>query len=58
MMVTQQRVQLHGVSGTLTLDRADTAGSRVEATIDVASVDTNVAQRDQITLDLPFQRKP
>jgi polyisoprenoid-binding protein YceI len=46
MMVTQQRGQFHGVSGTLTLDRADIARSHVEATIDLASVDTNVAQRD------------
>jgi polyisoprenoid-binding protein YceI len=46
MMVTQQRGQFHGVSGTLILDRAHVARSRVEATIDLASVDTNVAQRD------------
>jgi polyisoprenoid-binding protein YceI len=46
MMVTQQRGQFRGVSGVLTLDRGDLAKSRVEATIDVASVDTNVAQRD------------
>lgn len=46
MMVTQQRGQFHGVTGTLVLDRANLAKSRVEATIDVASVDTNVAQRD------------
>jgi polyisoprenoid-binding protein YceI len=47
MMVTQQRGQFHGVAGTLTLDRADLAKSRVEATIDVTSVDTNVPQRDE-----------
>jgi polyisoprenoid-binding protein YceI len=47
MMVTQQRGQFHGVSGTLTLDRADISRSRVDATIDVASVNTNVAQRDE-----------
>jgi polyisoprenoid-binding protein YceI len=46
MMVTQQRGQFHGVSGTLSLDRADLTKSRVEAIIDVASLDTNVAQRD------------
>ena len=47
MMVTQQRGQFHGVSGTLSLDRAALTKSRVEAIIDVASVDTNVAQRDE-----------
>jgi polyisoprenoid-binding protein YceI len=47
MMVTQQRGQFHGVSGALILDRADVSRSRVEATIDVASVDTNEAQRDE-----------
>lgn len=46
MMVTQQRGQFHGVTGTLALDRGDLARSRVTATIDVASIDTNVAQRD------------
>ena len=46
MMVTQQRGQFHAVSGTLTLDRADIARSQVEATIDLASIDTHVAQRD------------
>lgn len=46
MMVTQQRGQFHGVTGTLTLDRDDVQRSRVEAAIDVASVDTNVTQRD------------
>ena len=47
MMVTQQRGQFHGVTGTLTLDRGDLGKSRVEATIDVASVDTHVTQRDE-----------
>jgi polyisoprenoid-binding protein YceI len=46
MMVTQQRGQFHGVTGALALDRADPSKSRIEAAIDVASVDTNVAQRD------------
>jgi polyisoprenoid-binding protein YceI len=46
MMVTQQRGQFHGVTGTLALDREAIAKSHVEASIDVASVDTNVAQRD------------
>lgn len=47
MMVTQQRGQFHGVTGTLVLDRADLSKSRVEATIDVASIDTHQAQRDE-----------
>src|SRR5262245_54007173 len=46
MMVTQQRGQFHGVSGALKLNRADLSKSSVEATIDVASVDTNAGQRD------------
>src|SRR5689334_1533662 len=47
MMVTQQRGQFHAVSDKLELDRSDLAKSRVEASIDVASVDTNVTQRDE-----------
>jgi polyisoprenoid-binding protein YceI len=46
MMVTQQRGQFHGASGALKLNRADQSKSSIEASIDVASVDTNVAQRD------------
>jgi polyisoprenoid-binding protein YceI len=46
MMVTQQRGQFHGVTGTLKLNRADLPKSSIDASIDVASVDTNVAQRD------------
>jgi len=47
MMVTQQRGQFHSVTGTLTLSRADISQSSVEASIEVASVDTNAAQRDE-----------
>src|SRR4051812_5273356 len=46
MMVSQQRGQFAGASGTLTLDRADLSKSRVEVTIDVATVNTNNADRD------------
>lgn len=46
MMVTQQRGQFHKVSGALELNRSDLAKSKVETSIDVASIDTNVAQRD------------
>ncbi|HET7539402.1 MAG TPA: YceI family protein [Polyangiaceae bacterium] len=47
MMVTQQRGQFHAVSGKLELNRSDLTKSRVEAAIDVASVDTHVTQRDE-----------
>jgi polyisoprenoid-binding protein YceI len=54
MMVTQQRGQFHGVSGTLVLDRDDVTKSRVEATIDVGSIDTNVKDRDAHLLSADF----
>jgi polyisoprenoid-binding protein YceI len=47
MMVSQQRGVFRGVSGTLTLDRAALANSRVEVSIDVATINTNVADRDE-----------
>lgn len=46
MMVSQQRGTFSGVTGTLTLDRADLAKSHVEVSIDVATINTNVADRD------------
>jgi polyisoprenoid-binding protein YceI len=46
MMVSQQRGTIRAQSGTLTLDRADLAKSRVDVTIDVASINTNVTDRD------------
>jgi polyisoprenoid-binding protein YceI len=46
MMVSQQRGQFRGVTGTLTLDRANPSNSRVEVVIDVATINTNVADRD------------
>ena len=46
MMVSQQRGQFAGATGTLTLNRADLAKSRVEVSIDVATINTNVADRD------------
>ncbi len=54
MMVTQQRGQFHGVSGVLSLDRSDVSRSHVEATIDVASIDTRVAQRDDHLRSVDF----
>jgi polyisoprenoid-binding protein YceI len=47
MMVTRQRGQFHGVRGTLELDRAKLSESSVRTSIDVGSVDTHVAQRDE-----------
>ena len=46
MMVSQQRGQFAGASGTLTLDRADLTRSHVEVTIDVATINTNNTDRD------------
>ena len=46
MMVSQQRGQFAGASGTLTLDRADLTKSHVEVTIDVTTVNTNNTDRD------------
>jgi polyisoprenoid-binding protein YceI len=45
-MVSQQRGQFQGVTGTLTLDREDLARSHVEVTIDVATINTHNADRD------------
>jgi polyisoprenoid-binding protein YceI len=47
MMVSQQRGQFRGVTGTLALSRADLSNSRVEVAIDVASINTNVVDRDE-----------
>ena len=46
MMVSQQRGQFQGVTGTLTLDREDLTRSHVEVTIDVTTIDTHNADRD------------
>ena len=46
MMVSQQRGQFSGVTGTLALDRGNLAASRVEISIDVATINTNNADRD------------
>jgi polyisoprenoid-binding protein YceI len=46
MMVSQQRGVFRGVSGTLTLDRADLSKSQVEVSIDVDTINTNVTDRD------------
>src|SRR4029078_10211660 len=49
MMVSQQRGQFQGVTGTLTLDREDITRSRVEVAIDVATINTNNTDRDHHT---------
>jgi polyisoprenoid-binding protein YceI len=54
MMVSQQRGQFRGATGTLTLDRADLAKSRVEVSIDVATINTQVTDRDNHLLSADF----
>lgn len=46
MMISNVKGQFSAISGKLALDEADPANSRVEATIDAASLSTHDAQRD------------
>src|SRR6266567_8993794 len=46
MMITNVKGQFAGVSGSLSLDENDLTLSRVEATIDAASINTREPQRD------------
>jgi polyisoprenoid-binding protein YceI len=46
MMISNVKGQFTGISGVLTLDENDIAGSRVEASIDASSINTRDAQRD------------
>jgi polyisoprenoid-binding protein YceI len=46
-MVTKVRGSFNEFEGTATLDGADPANSRVQVTIDAASIDTRNAQRDE-----------
>ena len=46
LMVSHQRGSFRGVSGTLTLDRANLTNSHVEVSIDVATINTHVTDRD------------
>ncbi len=46
MMISNVKGQFTGVSGTLTLNERDLTNSRIEATIDAASINTREAQRD------------
>jgi polyisoprenoid-binding protein YceI len=46
MMISNVKGQFTGITGVLTLDKNDIAGSRVEATIDASTINTREAQRD------------
>jgi polyisoprenoid-binding protein YceI len=46
MMISNVKGHFSKISGTLTLDESDPGRSRVEATIDAASIDTRDVQRD------------
>jgi polyisoprenoid-binding protein YceI len=46
MMISNVKGQFTGVTGTLTLDESNLSQSKVEATIDAASINTRDAQRD------------
>lgn len=46
MMISNVKGQFTGLTGALTLDEAQPANSRVEATIEAASINTREAQRD------------
>jgi polyisoprenoid-binding protein YceI len=46
MMVSQQRGQFQGVTGSLTLDGEDVTRSHVEISIDVATINTHNTDRD------------
>jgi polyisoprenoid-binding protein YceI len=47
MMISNVRGHFTGVSGTLTYSETDAAQSRVEASIDAATIDTRDPQRDE-----------
>src|SRR5499433_3193879 len=46
MMISNVKGQFTGVEGTLSLDETDVTNSRIQATIDAASINTRDAQRD------------
>ncbi len=46
MMISNVKGQFTGITGVLTLDENDIAGSRVEATVDASTINTREAQRD------------
>jgi len=47
MMVSKTKGQFNKLSGKLVLDEKDVTGSSIEATVDVASIDTNNTKRDE-----------
>lgn len=47
MMISYVKGQFSGISGTLVLDEADITQSRVEASLDAATVNTGNSQRDE-----------
>jgi len=46
MMISSVKGRFAGIQGSLTLNEADVTNSRVEASLDAASIDTNETQRD------------
>ncbi len=46
MMISNVKGEFSGISGSLSLDEADPRNSRIEATIDAASLNTREPQRD------------
>jgi polyisoprenoid-binding protein YceI len=46
MMISNVKGQFPKITGTLVLDESDLAGSRIEASIEAASIETRDAQRD------------
>src|SRR5688572_29985147 len=46
MMISNVKGQFTAISGALTFDESDIAGSRVEASIEASSINTRDAQRD------------
>jgi len=46
MMISNVKGQFPGITGVLTLDQNEIAGSRVEATIDASTINTREPQRD------------
>src|SRR5687767_469700 len=47
MMISNVKGQFTSITGILTLDDNDIAGSRVEATIDASTINTREAKRDE-----------
>jgi polyisoprenoid-binding protein YceI len=54
MMISNVKGQFTGITGVLTLDEKDVAGSRVEATIDASTINTREAQRDAHLKSIDF----